>query len=49
MQDLAATLDKSRAAGVEILSPKFETAHLGTAIIEFPGGYIAEIHSNTVR
>jgi predicted enzyme related to lactoylglutathione lyase len=42
--DLQATLDKAQANGVKIVSPPFETARGTTAVVEFPGGYIAEIH-----
>ncbi len=43
--DLAATLEKAKPAGVKILSPPYTTDNRTTAIVEFPGGYIAEIHS----
>lgn len=46
--DLAATLAKANAAGVETLVAPFEVktgaAKRQTAIVRFPGGYIAEIH-----
>jgi hypothetical protein len=45
VQDLAATLGKARAAGVRVLSPPYETHNFTTAIVQFPGGYVAEIHS----
>jgi predicted enzyme related to lactoylglutathione lyase len=45
VRDLAATLDKAKAAGVEILSAPFDSADRSTAIVKFPGGYIAEIHA----
>ena len=45
VQDLAATLEKAKAAGVKILSAPYTTNDRTTAIVEFPGGYIAEIHS----
>lgn len=43
--DLSATLDKAKAAGVKILSAPYAAHDRTTAIVEFPGGYIAEIHS----
>jgi predicted enzyme related to lactoylglutathione lyase len=45
VQDLSATLEKAKAAGVKILSPPYTAKDRTTAIVEFPGGYIAEIHS----
>jgi len=44
VKDLGATLDKAKAAGVKILSPPYTSRYRTTAIVEFPGGYIAEIH-----
>jgi predicted enzyme related to lactoylglutathione lyase len=49
VKDLAATLEKAKAAGVKILSPPYEAGDRNTAIVEFPGGYIAEIHSPAPR
>jgi hypothetical protein len=43
--DLASTLGKARAAGVKVLSAPYETPNRTTAIVQFPGGYVAEIHS----
>jgi predicted enzyme related to lactoylglutathione lyase len=45
VQDLSATLAKATAAGAKILSPPYKLSDRITAIVEFPGGYIAEIHS----
>jgi predicted enzyme related to lactoylglutathione lyase len=45
VHDLAATLAKASAAGAKILSAPYKTSDRLTAIVEFPGGYIAEIHS----
>jgi len=42
--DLAATIDKATKAGAKVLSPRLEVADRSTAIIQFPGGYIAEVH-----
>jgi predicted enzyme related to lactoylglutathione lyase len=49
VQDLAVTLEKAKGAGVKILSAPYTTNDRITAIVEFPGGYIAEIHSVTKR
>jgi predicted enzyme related to lactoylglutathione lyase len=45
VRDLSATLEKAKAAGVKILSPPYAAHDRTTAIVQFPGGYIAEIHS----
>jgi predicted enzyme related to lactoylglutathione lyase len=49
VQDLGATLQKAKVAGVKILSPPYSTHDRTTAIIQFPGGYIGEVHSLTAR
>jgi len=43
--DLSTTLEKAKAAGVQILVPANSSDHRDSAIVQFPGGYIAEIHS----
>jgi hypothetical protein len=45
VRDLSATLEKAKASGAKILSAPYTTDNRSTAIVEFPGGYIAEIHS----
>jgi predicted enzyme related to lactoylglutathione lyase len=45
VKDLPAKLDKAKAAGAKILSQPYTMTDRITAIIEFPGGYIAEVHS----
>jgi len=46
VRELAATLAKAKAAGVTILSAPYATDDgRMSAFVEFPGGYIAEIHS----
>lgn len=45
--DLAATLDKAKAAGVETLVGARSVAGRQSAIVRFPGGYIAEIHGTS--
>jgi predicted enzyme related to lactoylglutathione lyase len=47
VKDLAATLEKAKSAGVKILSPPYKARDRSTAVVEFPGGYIAEVHSLT--
>jgi predicted enzyme related to lactoylglutathione lyase len=49
VQNLAATLQKAKAAGVKVLSAPYKTNDRTTAIVEFPGGYIAELHSLASR
>ena len=45
VKDLSDTLAKAQATGAKVLSPAFATGSRSSAIVEFPGGYIAEIHS----
>jgi hypothetical protein len=49
VENLAATLEKAKNTGVKILSPPYTTNDRSTAILEFPGGYIAEVHSLLAR
>ena len=50
VRDMAATLEKAKGAGVKILSAPYTTDDKRmSAIVEFPGGYIAEIHSIAAR
>ena len=49
VENLAATVEKAKAAGVKILSPPYTANDRSTAILEFPGGYIAEVHSLRAR
>jgi hypothetical protein len=42
---LADTLSKAKAAGVEILVPPYSTNERDATVVQFPGRYIAEIHS----
>jgi predicted enzyme related to lactoylglutathione lyase len=49
VRDLGATLAKAKAAGVKILSAPYTTDNRTTAIVAFPGGYIAEIHTLAPR
>jgi hypothetical protein len=43
--NLTDTLTKAKAAGVEVLVPLYKTDERDAVILQFPGGYIAEIHS----
>ncbi|AOK09906.1 MULTISPECIES: VOC family protein [Burkholderia] len=47
--DLAATLQKAQAAGVTVLVPPFASDGRDAALVQFPGGYIAEIHASATR
>jgi hypothetical protein len=47
--DMADTLDKAVAAGVALLSAPYQAADRSTAILQFPGGYIAEVHALKAR
>jgi predicted enzyme related to lactoylglutathione lyase len=49
VQDLGATLEKAKAAGAKVLSAPYKAGDRSTAIVEFPGGYIAELHSLNAR
>jgi hypothetical protein len=43
--DLDATLDKAKAAGVTTLVAPYAAGGRRAAMVQFPGGYIAEIHA----
>ena len=43
--DISSTLAKARAVGVRILWGPYNAKNYISAIVDFPGGYIAEIHS----
>ena len=43
--NLADTLTKAKAAGVEVIVPPYKSEERDAAVVQFPGGYIAEIHS----
>ncbi len=47
VMNLADTLAKAKAAGVAVLIPPYVSARRTAAMVEFPGGYVAEIHSAT--
>ncbi|MDA0576098.1 VOC family protein [Burkholderia gladioli] len=49
VSDLAATLKKAEAAGVKTLVAPFSSDGREAAIVQFPGGYIAEIHASAAQ
>ncbi|MDN7495276.1 glyoxalase [Burkholderia gladioli] len=49
VSDLAATLKKAEAAGVKTLVAPFSSDGREAAVVQFPGGYIAEIHASAAQ
>lgn len=49
VRNLDATLARASAAGVETLIPAHDSAGGRSAMVRFPGGYIAEIHAPLIR
>jgi hypothetical protein len=47
--NLNETLAKAKSAGVTVLVELYRSGDRGSAMLLFPGGYIAEIHSLTVK
>jgi hypothetical protein len=47
--NLEETLDKAKTAGVTVLVPPFTSDGRAAAIVQFPGGYVAEIHANAAQ
>jgi hypothetical protein len=45
--NLTDTLTKAKASGVDVLLPPYKTDEREAVVVQFPGGYIAEIHSIT--
>jgi hypothetical protein len=45
VNDLSETLSKAKAADVALLVGPYETDKRRAAMLQFPGGYIAEVHS----
>ena len=43
--NLTDTLTKAKASGVDVLVPPYRTDEREAVVVQFPGGYIAEIHS----
>jgi predicted enzyme related to lactoylglutathione lyase len=46
---LTDTLTKAKASGVDVLVPPYKTDEREAVVVQFPGGYIAEIHSVTKK
>jgi hypothetical protein len=46
VSSLTDTLSKAKAAGVKVLVAPYTTDQRTSAVVEFPGGYIAEVHAN---
>ncbi len=44
--DLTTTLDRAKAAGVTVLVQPHDPEQGGSAMVEFPGGYVAELHAH---
>ncbi len=42
--NLSETLTKAQTAGVKVIQAPFDSEGRSSAIVEFPGGYVAEIH-----
>jgi predicted enzyme related to lactoylglutathione lyase len=49
VRNLTDTLAKAKAAGVAILVAPYTADERNSAVVQFPGGYIAEIHSPVSR
>jgi predicted enzyme related to lactoylglutathione lyase len=49
VSDLTDTLAKAKVAGVEMLVAPYTADQRTSAVVQFPGGYIAEIHSITSK
>ena len=47
--NLADTLTKAKGAGVTVLVAPYQAGQREAAIVQFPGGYIAEIHSQVKK
>jgi|ERR1700693_533085 len=43
--NLTDTLTEAKASGVDVLVPPYKTDERESVVVQFPGGYIAEIHS----
>ena len=47
--NLTAALDRAKAAGAAVLVQPFTSQERSAALVQFPGGYIAEIHAPATR
>jgi predicted enzyme related to lactoylglutathione lyase len=43
--NLSETLKKAKAAGATVLAEPYSLGDRRAAMVQFPGGYVAEIHS----
>jgi hypothetical protein len=43
--DLAATLARAQGSGARVLSARYDSSDRSSAVVQFPGGYVAEIHA----
>lgn len=44
--NLADTLSKAKASGATVLVDSFNSDHKDIALVQFPGGYVAEVHAS---
>jgi hypothetical protein len=49
VMNLADTLTKAKTAGVDVLVPPYKTEEREAVVVQFPGGYIAEVHATAQR
>lgn len=49
VKDLQGTLTKAKASGAEVLVEPYTTDGRSEAMVQFPGGYIAEIHATVPK
>src|ERR1700719_5056664 len=47
--DLSETLSKAKAAGVSVIVSPYKADNRNAAMVQFPGGYLAEIHSRVSK
>jgi predicted enzyme related to lactoylglutathione lyase len=45
VKDLKATLSKATSNGAKVLVSPYDSSDRSSSVVEFPGGYIAEIHA----
>jgi predicted enzyme related to lactoylglutathione lyase len=43
--DLDATLARAQGSGAQVLSARYDSPDRSSAVVQFPGGYVAEIHA----
>ncbi len=47
--NLVNTLDRAKASGVTVLVAPYASRGRQAAVVQFPGGYIAEIHARILK